>query len=106
MAEYIDRTQIKWYGCDHEGRACIPSSGHCEKCFFGTCNHDEVMSIKPADVAPIIHAEWAHQYDDYFDWWECTNCGYGGEGEMQFAEGVDVRTNYCPNCGAKMDKEY
>ena len=65
-----------------------------------------LQDIPAADVAPIIHAEWSHQHDDYFDWWECTNCGYGEEGEMQFTEGVDVRTNYCPHCGAKMEVDY
>lgn len=54
------------------------------------------------DVQPVVHAEWSHQNDDYFDWWECSNCGYGSEGEMQFVEGTDIRTNYCPCCGAKM----
>jgi hypothetical protein len=46
--------------------------------------------------------EWCKQNDDYFDWYECSECGYGSEGEMQYSSECDVRTKYCPNCGAEM----
>ena len=46
--------------------------------------------------------EWCPQNDDYFDWYECSECGYGSEGEMQYSSEYDVRTNYCPYCGADM----
>ena len=46
--------------------------------------------------------EWCEQNDDYFDWYECSECGYGSEGEMQYSSEHDVRTKYCPNCGAEM----
>ena len=46
--------------------------------------------------------EWCKQNDDYFDWYECSECGYGSEGEMQYSSEYDVRTKYCPNCGAEM----
>lgn len=46
-------------------------------------------------------AEWLHMFDDYNDWLECSECGYGAEGEVKFGE----ETNYCPNCGAKMKGE-
>jgi len=49
--------------------------------------------------------EWIKQNDDYYDWYECSECGYGSEGEMLYSSEVDVRTNFCPYCGAKMDKE-
>ena len=51
MAEYIDRTQIKWYGCDFEGgKACCKNQGDCSKCIHGNCDHDEVMNIPLANV--------------------------------------------------------
>lgn len=49
--------------------------------------------------------EWCKQNDDYFDWYECSECGYGSEGEMQYSSEYDVRTKYCPNCGAEMESE-
>ena len=45
--------------------------------------------IQAADVAPVAHAQWK---DD-----TCTNCGYGVQPWNN--------TGYCPNCGARMDKE-
>lgn len=47
---------------------------------------------------------WIEQNDDYYDWYECSECGYGSEGEMQYSSECDVRTNYCPCCGAKMEE--
>lgn len=50
----------------------------------------ELIEQAPAaDVAPVVHAQWK---DD-----TCTNCGYGVQPWNN--------TGYCPNCGAKMDKE-
>lgn len=49
--------------------------------------------------------EWCKQNDDYFDWYECSECGYGSEGEMQYSSEYDVRTKYCPNCGSFMMEE-
>ena len=42
--------------------------------------------------------KWVHRNDDYNDWLECSQCGYGSEGEVKYGE----NTNYCPNCGADM----
>ena len=54
-----------------------------------------VAALPAADVAPVVHAQWI--FND--DWWEfrCTNC--------RDAVGNIKKYNYCPNCGAKMDKE-
>jgi hypothetical protein len=57
-------------------------------------------------VTPIRKkGEWCKQNDDYFDWYECSECGYGSEGEMQYSSEYEVRTKYCPNCGAEMESE-
>ena len=49
-----------------------------------------IHSEKAADVAPVRHAMWK-RYGKNLG--ECSECG----------EIVSVRSNYCPNCGAKMD---
>jgi hypothetical protein len=46
--------------------------------------------------------KWCKQNDDYFNWYECSECGYGSEGKMQYSSEYDVRTKYCPNCGSFM----
>lgn len=62
------------------------------------------LAIKALEQEPKT-GEWIKQNDDYFDWYECSECGYGSEGEMQYSSEYDVRTNYCPHCGAKMESE-
>ena len=47
--------------------------------------------------APVVHAHWKgyHTQEPY-----CSNCGFSYERE----EGEDAQTtDYCGNCGAKMD---
>jgi hypothetical protein len=61
----------------------------------------EVKALSPVTPTRKV-GEWCKQNDDYFDWYECSECGYGGEGEMQYSSEYDVRTKYCPNCGAEM----
>lgn len=50
------------------------------------------------DVAPVVHAEWEHRYNDFGeqidDRWYCSQCA--GCNEYR-------RTWHCPECGAKMD---
>lgn len=58
------------------------------------------MAIKALEQQPVTptrkKGEWCKQNDDYFDWYECSECGYGSEGEMQYSSECDVRTKYCP----------
>lgn len=49
-----------------------------------------IFKIPTSDVAPVRHAMWK-KYGKNLG--ECSECG----------EIVSVRSNYCPNCGAKMD---
>lgn len=57
-----------------------------------------------ADVAKIRHGKWICNTDDFTPKYRCSVCGYNkpivaGENITQEPK------NYCPNCGAKMDKE-
>ena len=51
-----------------------------------------ILKIPATDVAPVRHARWK-RYGKNLG--ECSECG----------EIVSVRSNYCPNCGCKMDLE-
>ena len=53
---------------------------------------DCIRYMDAADVAPVRHARWKRCGKNLG---ECSECG----------EIVSVRSNYCPNCGCKMDLE-
>lgn len=55
-----------------------------------------IMDIPAADVAEVRHGRWEEVRDAYgkLEGWLC-ECG----------REVKSKDNYCPNCGARMDKE-
>ena len=66
---------------------------------------EDFYSIPAADVAPVVHGLWEREPSSYWRWtpsgavavtrttYRCGLCG----------RGTAVKSNYCPNCGAKMD---
>lgn len=64
----------------------------------------ELIEQAPAtDVAPVVHARWG-DYEAFplvpsMNGYPCGNCG------MHFSASAVPVLKYCPNCGAKMDKE-
>lgn len=87
MAEYIDREALYekayWHG-EH------PDVGNPFPDGVDAIDIKDVDAIPAADVAPVRHTKWK-RYGKNLG--ECSECG----------EIVSVRSNYCPNCGAKMD---
>ena len=61
--------------------------------FYGAMQ--AIDEMPPADVAPVVHSEWIY----HMSYGVCKKCGYEYEWK-----GTDAK-NYCPNCGAKMDRE-
>lgn len=72
--------------------------------------HEMKMDIRPpfavvrdfpaADVAPVVHGRWESDEADIL--FRCSRC------ETQISTSWDyddLKWNYCPNCGAKMDLE-
>lgn len=59
----------------------------------------DLCSVPAADVAPVLHAHWrAKDPAPCWSWYAtCSACGKRMTLEDRF-------TNYCPNCGAKMDE--
>ncbi len=77
MAEYIDRAELYRRFYDNgNGIARI--------------HIYEIDLIPPADVEPVVHGWW--QGDSM--WKRCSVC-----------EKLNYKSNFCPVCGAKMDKE-
>lgn len=62
-----------------------------------------IFDAQAIEVVPMVHGEWIPNTDDFTPKCRCSICGYNkpviaGENVKQEPE------NYCPNCGAKMDK--
>lgn len=73
--------------------------------FYGDCYHCFATAIASRDHQLLKKEQpkqWIHKNDDYCDWLECPNCGYGDEGEVKFGEG----TLYCPCCGQNLSGKW
>ena len=53
---------------------------------------DDVVKV----FAPVVHGRWIASHDNFC---ACSICKY----PVYFVEAGWNQTNYCPNCGAKMD---
>lgn len=114
MAEYIEREAIsqkirKYYYKNP------PNSSYGEGFDRGLDRAQrEILNAPAADVAPVRHGRWmkAKHKKDYwgfdsdgdFGCWSdypvlCSSCKYDA------TENSTGETNYCPNCGAKMEQE-
>ena len=100
MAEYIDREAFKKSVEEHY---CSPCKGagrdyngcKCRACWVDDML-DEVDCFRLADVAPVVHAHWDDSFDGITPY--CSACGMSHRCLRRTPD-------YCPNCGAKMDKE-
>ena len=62
---------------------------------------DEAPTI---DAVPVVHGEWVHGCTDGAGTEFCY-CSACGEDALKDKGGYTEFSRYCPNCGAKMDKE-
>lgn len=100
MAEYINRGTFKE---SVEERYCKPCKAEgkdhngcwCRACWVDDML-DEVDCFHPADVAPVVHGRWVTHYRSgtpVAEGYVSTCCDMWN----------NRKSNYCPNCGAKMD---
>lgn len=72
---------------------------------IGTDAYFQIKSIllgtKTADVAPVVHAQWEDVFQDGPCSWsgKCSRCRVRNDIPPL------LLAHYCPNCGARMDKE-
>lgn len=106
MSKYICvedfANELKDFCC----KPCKENGEHAEGWKCGSCSVmylvGAVDAFPAADVEPAIHAKWIEQI--YID--EpviCSNCRMCPD-ELIETGGFVNPYNYCPNCGAKMDK--
>lgn len=108
MAEYIERETIldaiseqrRFYLHERDGETDM------EKLYllWGSDNAlttmEDIMSdIPTADVAPVVHGRWVYGEDVDI---QCSVCGADAFTGGDYRQ---VKSRYCPNCGAKMDLE-
>lgn len=93
--EYIEREALE-VALNHRLNFLMAENGEYD---HYTSGFDEavtkVENFPAADVAPVRYGRWIASHDEFC---ACSICKYP----------VYVgwnQTNYCPNCGAKMDKE-
>ena len=89
---YINTYQL--YKCD--SCAHYVNGGCMEWCDHGECYKPDIHKLAFEDVASVKYSEWEISCDGYYPY--CKRCGY----EPPYASGRDMRTQYCPECGAKM----
>lgn len=61
-----------------------------------------VHTVSAAEVAPVVHGQWVPS-DTPCERFKCSECG-GGCWYYDY-QGDVAKSRFCPNCGAKMDKE-
>lgn len=89
MVEYIEREALigdLTAAMDHRGMGQV----------IGQTLIRYVKRQPAADVAPVVHGEWIlfrRSVTGAYSLYYCSACEAGGM----------VKSNYCPNCGARMD---
>lgn len=87
MAEYTKIETARAIICDM--CKCLYPDEDCP----GKCDWMKCLKEDAADVAPVVHGRWMHFHSE-------------AAGDIQYCSaceiGFDAKTDYCPNCGAKM----
>ena len=58
-----------------------------------------IINAPAADVAPVVHGRWIDKGENAV----CTECGGRGGTQYDGVEPISLMTQFCSNCGAKMD---
>lgn len=98
MAEYTDKKDlIRQITCNMAEFIGTPDDvqKHDEQCNYVICMIEDAPA---ADVAPVVHAHWAHLGGDE---WCCSACGFVISTEGSWDKPTK---KYCEDCGAKMDE--
>lgn len=93
MAEYIEREAAIKAMEKADYTAISSDADDCKADYL----REIIESVPAADVVPVVHGEWLLRHEGHGHYWECSAC------HKNPCIYVTKDTNYCPNCGAKMD---
>lgn len=97
MAEYFERKAL----IERFKELGLGENSFMER-IFANGVYSVLESFPSADVALVVHGKWELCFEDWrkeLEGDKCSICGFEHYGTC-------IRSyNYCPNCGAKMDKE-
>lgn len=105
MAEYIERAKVVEYLHSREGNFCDDIGKSWSAGMKAAASACEKFPV--ADVVPVVHGRWEKTEDDFYMGLTIFKCSVCRE-EWVFEDMLDIEGlnyHYCPNCGAKMDKE-
>ena len=89
MAEYINRERARF-----EAKRYFKNMDEIQE------DLDMLFCMLPAEnVAPVRHGRWI----DKGEYAVCTECGRRSGIQYDGVEPIPLTTQFCPNCGAKMD---
>ena len=90
MAEYVTKEQVlDWFR----------PYGHMDEPIPFETMVSDLRDMPAADVAPVRHGRWI----DKGEYAVCTECGGRSGTQYDGVEPIPLMTQFCPNCGAKMD---
>lgn len=110
MTEYVDREALLnelekinpvdygWIGGYEVHRGCRECLRDCKS---------TVNTLQPADVAPVVHGRWIswEQADNFIPSARRHECSACHDAAQVLVNGFELLSDYCPNCGARMDLE-
>lgn len=102
MAEYIEKWSVvnRLIDIENEFQQYKPFHGFEHAMYRKICETEIAIGKMPAaDVAPVRHGRWISDESDVL--FHCSLC------ETQISTSWDyddLHWDYCPNCGAKMDR--
>ena len=110
MTEYIEREALRasvesidWYSV-FRGELTTGAKSSENALYKANDIYLAIDNAPTADVAPVRHGRWIYigKYGEY----ECSVChGIDTDCSDYYGSHVVTEQEYCPNCGAKMDKE-